>query len=145
MRGTSGVLAVLGEEGYPYAVPLSYVYQSGKLYFHCAKEGNKLDAIRQNPKVSFCVIDQDQVYPEDYTTLFRSVILFGRARILEEEAEKRKAITLLTEKYVPLDTPENRAFRINRSFAPLCMVEVTVDHMTGKEAKELAQQRQAQG
>ena len=74
-RGTSGVLAVAGDGGYPYAVPLSYGYDGEKLYFHCAKAGHKLDAIRRSPKVSFCVIDQDRVVPEEYTTYFRSVIV----------------------------------------------------------------------
>lgn len=87
-RGTSGVLAVAGDGGYPYAVPLSYVYQEGTLFFHCAKAGHKLDALRRCSKASFCVIDQDQVVPPEYTTYFRSVIAFGRTRILEDEAEK---------------------------------------------------------
>ena len=55
---SSGVLAVLGDEGYPYTVPLSYVYREGKLYFHCASEGHKLDAIRGCDKASFCVIEK---------------------------------------------------------------------------------------
>ena len=63
-EGTSGVLAVDGDGGYPYAVPLSYVYQDGKLFFHCAKSGHKLDAVRRNPRASFCVIGQDRVVPE---------------------------------------------------------------------------------
>ena len=69
--------------GYPYGVPLSYVYHNGKLYFHCAKAGHKLDAIRREGKCSFCVIGQDQVVAEKYTTLFRSVIAFGQVRVLE--------------------------------------------------------------
>ena len=60
-RGTSGVLALSGDGGYPYAVPISYCYDGSRLYFHCAKEGHKLDAIRREPRASFCVIDQDQV------------------------------------------------------------------------------------
>ena len=77
-HGTSGVLALAGDDGYPYAVPLSYVYAGGKLYFHCAKAGHKLDAIARNPKGSFCVIHQDQVVPETYTTHYRTVIAFGK-------------------------------------------------------------------
>lgn len=81
-RNTSGVLAVSGDGGYPYAVPLSYVYLDSKLYFHCAGTGHKLDSILKDDKVSFCVIDQDQVVGEEYTTYFRSVVAFGRARVL---------------------------------------------------------------
>ena len=79
-RRTAGTLAVLGDEGYPYAVPLSYVYHNGRIYFHCAKAGHKLDAIRGCDKVSFCVIDQDEIVSAEFTTYFRSVIVFGRAR-----------------------------------------------------------------
>ena len=67
-RGSHGVLALAGDEGYPYAVPISYVYEGGKLYFHCARSGHKLDAIARCPKASFCVVDQDQVVPQEYTT-----------------------------------------------------------------------------
>ena len=63
-RGTSGVLAVSGDDGYPYTVPLSYVYCDGKIYFHSAKSGHKIDAIKNSSKVSFCVIDQDKIVPE---------------------------------------------------------------------------------
>ena len=120
-RGTSGVLAVAGDGGYPYAVPLSYVYQEGTLFFHCAKAGHKLDALRRCNKASFCVIDQDQVVPPEYTTYFRSVIAFGRTRILEDEAEKQAAIWLLAEKYCPGDSPEHRQEAIRREAGGLCL------------------------
>ena len=136
-RGTSGVLAVAGDGGYPYAVPLSYAYAEGKLYFHCARAGHKLDAVRREPKASFCVIDQDQVVPEEYTTYFRSAIAFGTVRELADEAEKRQAIELLALKYAPEDSPEGRQRAIDREWKPLCMLEMTLDHVTGKEAKEL--------
>ena len=67
-RGTAGVLALLGDNDYPYTVPISYVYDNSKIYFHSAKAGHKIDAIRKNRKASFCVLDQDQVIPEEYTT-----------------------------------------------------------------------------
>ena len=136
-RGTSGVLAVAGDGGYPYAVPLSYAYAEGKLYFHCARAGHKLDALRRDPKASFCVIDQDQVVPEEYTTYFRSAIAFGTVRELTDEEEKRRAIELLALKYAPEDSPEGRQRAIDREWKPLCMLEMTLDHVTGKEAKEL--------
>lgn len=144
-RGTSGVLALSGDGGYPYAVPISYVYDpaEGKLYFHSAKSGHKVDAIRRDARASFCVIDQDHVVPEEYTTYFRSVIVFGTLRILEEDGEKRAAIEKLALKYAPGDSAQNRAQAIDREWAPLCMLEMTVEHLSGKEAIELVRQRAA--
>ena len=142
-RGTSGVLALSDEDGYPYAVPLSYVFDGDKLYFHSAKAGHKLEALRRCPKASFCVIDQDQIVPEEYTTYFRSVIAFGTIRELEDDSEKRAAIEKLARKYTPADSRENRDRAIDRDWAPLCMLEMTIDHMTGKEAIELVKAKEA--
>ena len=141
-KNTAGVLAVLGDDGYPYAVPLSYVYADGCLYFHCAKTGHKLDALRRCDKASFCVIDQDQVVPEEYTTYFRSVIAFGRAEVLEQPGEIRAAIDKLAAKYHPADSAENRAAFIEKELVALCMVRLRIEHLTGKEAKELVRARQ---
>lgn len=135
-RNTSGVLSVLGDNDYPYAVPLSYVSEDNKIYFHCAKTGHKLDAIQRNSKVSFCVIDQDQIVPEEYTTYFKSVIAFGKMRIIEDEQEKRTAIEKLAIKYVPNDSASGRQSAIDREWSPLCMLEMNIEHMTGKEAIE---------
>lgn len=134
--GSSGVLAVAGADGYPYAVPLSYAYKDGKLYFHCALEGHKLEAIQREPKVSFCVIGQDAVVPEEYTTYFRSVICFGKARLLEDGEEKRQAIQLLTGKYCPGVVRD--CLTGSEKIENTCLIEVAVEHMTGKEAIELA-------
>lgn len=100
-RATSGVLAVSGDDDYPYAVPLSFVYDNSKIYFHCAKAGHKLDWIAKNKKVSFWVIDYDNVVPEKYTTYFRSVIIFGKARILDNPEEKMKNVEKLAARYSP--------------------------------------------
>lgn len=137
-RGTSGVLALLGDGGWPYAVPLSYAFDGEKLYFHCAREGHKLDAIRREARASFCVVDRDEVVPEEYTTYFRSVIVFGRVRVLENEAQMRAAIELLARRYFPQDSDEGRRRAIEREWAGLCMLEMDIEHMSGKEAIELA-------
>ena len=144
-RGTSGVLALSGDGGYPYAVPISYVYDGAKLYFHCAKAGHKLAAIRRNCKASFCVIGQDQIVPEEYTSHFRSVIVFGTMRILEDDGEKRAAIEALALKYAPNDAAADRSRAIDREWARLCMLELTIDHITGKEAIELVKTRRQSG
>ena len=135
-RGTSGVLSLSGDDGYPYGVPISYAYDGEKLYFHCAQAGHKLDAIRRNGKASFCVIAQDQVIPEPYTTHYRSVIVFGTVRILEEE-EQYAAMEQLASKYAPDSSAEDRQRAIRGGWNALCVLEMTVAHMTGKEAIEL--------
>ena len=137
-RGTSGVLALLGDGGWPYAVPMSYAFDGEKLYFHCAREGHKLDAIRREARASFCVVDRDEVVPEEYTTYFRSAIAFGRVRVIEDEAQKRAAIELLARRYFPQDSAENRHRAIEREWAGLCMLEMDIEHLSGKEAVELA-------
>lgn len=133
---TSGVLAVVGDEGYPYAVPLSYAYKDGKLFFHAAIEGHKLDSIKRNDKVSFCVIKTDDVIQKTFTTHYRSVIAFGRARILSEDGEKRYALKCLVEKYSP-DFIQEGDTQIEKSWERFLAVEVKIEHMSGKAAKEL--------
>lgn len=135
-RGTSGVLAVLGDGDYPYAVPISYVYKDSKIYFHCAKAGHKIDAIVKHNKVSFCVIDRDKVVPEDYTTHYRSVIVFGKAGILEGEAKKTSLMDLAL-KYAPGDEKMHLA-AIDQNLDQVCVVAVEIEHMSGKEARDIA-------
>lgn len=141
-RGTSGVLALLGDENYPYAVPISYVYDGENLYFHCAKSGHKLDAIQRNAKASFCVIDQDQIVPEEYTSYFRSVIAFGKMEVLKDELEKRTAIEKLAVKYAPNDTDTRRNNAIEQEWTALCMLKMRIEHISGKKAIELIQKRE---
>ncbi len=137
-RNTSGVLAAAGDDGYPYAVPLSYAYADGKIYFHCAKTGHKIDAVRSCDKASFCVTDRDEVVPERFTTHYKSVIVFGRARIMDND-EMLPAIELIADKYSP-DVPGKRE-EIEREWDALAMIELTIEHMTGKEAIELTKTR----
>lgn len=136
--GSSGVLALAGEDGYPYALPLSYVYHEGRLYFHCAPAGHKLDAIARCPKASFCVIAQDDVVPERYTTRYRSVIAFGSIRRLTAEREIIRALDILGRKYAPGLDP---SAEIAESLRRVCVLEMGIDHLTGKEGIELLRLR----
>lgn len=136
-NGKSGVLALLGDDDYPYAVPISYVYDNGKIYFHSAKTGHKTDAIKKYSKASFCVIDQDNIIPEEYTTHYRSVIAFGKVRIIEDEEEVRESIEKLAIKYHPKDSEANRNKEICRSWNSFSMIEFSIEHITGKKAREL--------
>lgn len=144
-NNTAGVLAVLGDEGYPYSVPLSYVFVDNKIYFHTAKTGHKIDAIKNYDKASFCVIDQNQIMPEEYTTYFRSVIAFGKIHLLETPEEIIPAIQKLAMKYHPTDHEENRNKMINRDIKQMGMIELEIEHLTGKEAIELVRQKQTAG
>lgn len=141
-KGTSGVLALLGDNDYPYTVPISYVYDNAELYFHGAKNGHKIDALRKHDKASFCVISQDKIIPEEYTTYFRSVIVFGKIRIMEDETAMKKAIQALAIKYYPSDSETERQKVINREWKPLCMIELSIEHISGKEAIELVKAKQ---
>lgn len=140
-RATSGVLSVVGDGGYPYGVPMGFVYEDGKFYFHCAKTGHKIDAIRACDKACFTIIDRDDVVADEFTTYFKSVIAFGRIRVIESEEEKRRTIRLLTDRYSPDESDEKKMKEINTKMPAFEMLELTVEHMTGKEAIELVRKR----
>ena len=133
-RCINGVLACLDDEDHPYAVPLSYVYSNDRIYFHSAKTGHKIAAITRNPKVSFAVVDEDTVVSEKFTTFFRSVIAFGRARIAEGD-ERLEAFKALVEKYSG-DQPEEAKRKEISGCTQAYIVAIDVEHITGKEAIE---------
>jgi hypothetical protein len=140
-KATAGTLALLGDEGYPYAVPISYVYNEGKLYFHSALIGHKVDAIRNYDRASFCVIEQDDVQPKKYTTFYRSVIAFGRIHIIEDEQEKLATARMLGNRYNPNDE-ESLQKEMEKGFSRMLMLRFDIEHLTGKEAIELMKQRE---
>ena len=139
-KATAGTLALLGDKGYPYAVPISYVYANGKLYFHSSLSGHKVDAIRNCDKASFCVIDKDDVQPEKYTTFFRSVIAFGRIHIIEDETEKLAMARMLGNRYNP-NNDESLQKEIENGLSRMLMIRFDIEHLTGKEAIELVRQK----
>ena len=149
-RATSGVLSLTGDGGYPYGVPLAYVFVDGdsedsgssaKFYFHCAKTGHKIDAIRACDKACFTIIDRDDVVADEFTTYFRSVICFGRAKILETPEEIISAVRLLADRYSPDEADEKKDLEITKKLPAMYMIELSVEHMTGKEAIELVRKR----
>ena len=140
-KSTAGTLALQGDNDYPYAVPISYVYANGRLYFHSALSGHKVDAIRKCDKASFCVIEQDEVHPEKFTTFFRSVIAFGRIHIIEKEAEKLETARMLGNRYNP-NQEEALQKELENGLSRMLMIRFDIEHLTGKEAKELMKQRE---
>ncbi|WP_281670522.1 pyridoxamine 5'-phosphate oxidase family protein [Segatella buccae] len=141
-KATSGVLSVLGDGGYPYGVPISYVVAGGKLYFHSALKGHKVDAVRGCDKASFTVIDRDDVKPKEFTTYFRSVVCFGRVRLIEDDAEKLDTLRKLGERY-NLGDEEGIRHEIDKDFSHLVMLEFAIEHLSGKEAIELVRMKRA--
>ena len=139
-NATSGTLALLGDGGYPYAVPISFVYHEGKLYFHSALNGHKVDAVNNCDKASFCVIDKDEVHGERYTTYFRSVIAFGRIHIIEDETEKMAAARLLGNRYNP-NQDEALQKEIDKGLHRMLVLCLEIEHLTGKEDIELIHER----
>lgn len=136
-KGNEGVLALLGDDDYPYTVPMNYVYTDGKIYFHCAKEGHKIDSVKKCDKASFCVISKNDIVPAEYTTYYESVIAFGRIHIIEDEDLKRKAINALCIRYVPKSSDTERKLMIDKYWNALCMMELSIEKLTGKIASEL--------
>ncbi len=133
---TSGVLAVIDSDGYPYSVPLSYVYSSGKIYFHSAKSGHKIEAIKNCDKATFCIIDKDDVKPDKYMTFYKSVIVFGRVEIANDSGETLSAIKELGEKYYPRHDIELQR-EIDVHADRFLIIRLEIEHITGKQAKEL--------
>ena len=136
-NGTVGTLALLGDNGYPYSLPINYVYHDHKLYFHSATVGHKIDAIRNYNKASFSVIAKDEIVPNEFTTYFVSAICFGKIRILEDVQEVRKTIELLGSKYYPTGTQQELDAEINRFWNKFYMIEFAIEHLSAKQAIEL--------
>lgn len=129
-----GVLALHGEDGYPYAVPLNFVYDGGVLYFHSAVEGHKLDALRADNRASFCVTDEGFKKDGDWALNITSVIMFGRINELTDAAEITEKLRLLGNKYYP--EPDEVEREIDKHLDRVCMLKFTIEHMTGKLVHE---------
>lgn len=130
-----GTLAVLGDGGYPYAVPMNFVYSEGKIYFHCALEGHKLDAIRSCDKASFNTIDTPVKHnPDDWWYYIKSVTAFGKISVMPDGDGKIAALTLLGNKYFP--SADYTQKEIDRDLARVNVLCLNIEHLTGKEVQE---------
>ncbi len=137
-KATAGVLSLCGANGMPYGVPLSHVYHDGKLYFHSALVGHKLDLIRENANACFTVIAKDEIHPERFTTYFQSVIAIGKIRIVEDDEEKLRILEILGRRCNPNDA-EALAKELKSGASRCHALEMTIESLTGKQAIELVQ------
>lgn len=138
-RATNGVLCLSDYDNLPYGVPMSFFYDGElSIYFHCALSGRKIECIKHNSNACFTIIDQDEIHPEKFTTYFRSVIVEGSVRIIEDRKELIEALRLLSTKYSPgIDCePE-----IEKGIQRVLILKLEIDSITGKEAIELTKNR----
>lgn len=126
-----GTLSMEGIDGFPYGVPVNFVYDNGKIIFHSAVAGKKYESLIKNPNVSFTVVAQDDVQPAKFTTLYRSAMAFGKARLLEDESEITKAMEHIVEKYSFDHMEKGKAF-IKEKMGSFCVFEMEILHMTAK-------------
>ncbi len=133
-REPRGVLALLGDYDYPYALPMSHVYVDGKIYFHGAMQGHKNDAVKKHDKVSYCVFDEGVKNDDGWSYTFRSVIVFGRIRTLADDDEKVEKLTHLGDKFFP--THDETVSEIERLLHRTEVFEITIEHMSGKTVVE---------
>ncbi len=130
-----GILSTASEDGAPYGVPLSFCVIDQRIYFHCALEGHKIDNIRQNNSVSFCVVGKTKVQQDQFSTLFESVIVSGKAGEVTDEIKKR-ALKGLVEKYSPDFVPEGEAY-IEKLWDRTRIMSITIDHISGKAKRQI--------
>lgn len=136
--GKTAVLAVNGDDGYPYAVPLNFacerIDEKIIVYFHSATVGHKIDAVNNSEKVSICVVGNDEIIKEKYSTAFSSVIAFGSARVVADEQGRYHALKLLIDKYSKeyADKGDDYIAKYESKNA-VSVIAVEVEHITGKE------------
>ena len=129
-EGEYGVLSTVDESGQPYGVPLNYVYLDGSIYFHAAREGHKIANITCSSQVSFCVVGKTRIIADQFTSLYESAIIFGRAGIVDR-AEKEKALINLVEKYSS-EYLEDGKKAIAQSLGSVAVIKIIIEHITGK-------------
>ena len=131
-----GVLSVIGDNGYPYGMPLNHFYndEDGRLYFHSGKEGHRTDSIRKDDKASFCVYDSGYKEEGDWALNIRSVIVFGRIVEITDTEEIYRIARLLSYKFTHDEDYINR--EIERSGPRTMMFALVPEHISGKIVKE---------
>ena len=136
MNARRGVLSVNGDEGYPYGMPMNHYYdpKDGKIYFHGGRSGHKIESMKKDDRVSFCVIDEGVKDPESWYYHFRSVIVFGRVEFIEDEETLKRTVKELSYKFTQDD--EYIDHEIEKDLNGTLMFAIVPEHITGKHVKE---------
>jgi nitroimidazol reductase NimA-like FMN-containing flavoprotein (pyridoxamine 5'-phosphate oxidase superfamily) len=125
-----GILSTISENGYPYGVPISYIFSNDSIYFHCAIKGHKLDNILNNHKVSFSVVGNTCVLPDEFSTKYESIIVFGKAIEVFDD-EKNMALLETLNKYSPNFIEQGKEY-INKAGKATKVIKICIDHISGK-------------
>ena len=130
------VLAVNGDEGYPFAIPLNYIYdrERAKIYFHGAKAGHKVDSLKKNDRVCFTVYGNEQRKEGDWAPYLQSVVVFGRCRLVEDAQLTEKKVRELALKYYP--SAQEVDAEMARDLKAVQLYEIEIEHMSGKQIHE---------
>ena len=131
-----GVLAMNGDNGYPYAIPINYFYDSlaQKIYFHGARVGHKVDALRACDKVCFTVYGNETIKEEDWAPYVQSVVVFGRCHLVESGARATTLLKRFAMKYYPSEQLVDE--EIAHAGKAVQIFEIKVEHLSGKEIQE---------
>lgn len=131
-----GVFAVIGDEGYPYAVPVDFLYDEAeeKIYFHGSAAGHKADSLKKNDKVCFTVYGNETIGEEEWAPYVQSVVVFGRCRLVADRDEVIAHVRGFAMKYFP--SAEEMEEELSRSKAVVQLYEITIEHLCGKQIQE---------
>lgn len=132
-KGNHGTLAVNGDDGYPYAVPVNYVYYGGSIYIHSAKYGYKIDAVQRDDKVCFSAILDSEIQQDKFTAAFRSIVAFGRISFVEDEAEKKRILEEFIYKMTP-DFIEGGMKFVKGAIGKTALLKIEVEEIKGKQS-----------
>lgn len=135
-KSRRGILAVNGDNGYPYAIPINYLYEeeSQKIFFHGSKVGHKVDAIKKSDKVCFTVYGNEQIKDETWAPYLQSALVFGRCKLIEDEDRAMKVLKDFAMKYYPSASMVEEEMK--KAAKATQMFEITIEHISGKEVQE---------
>ena len=135
-QGRRAVLAVNGDDGYPFAFPINYRFdaKANRIYFHGAEAGQKVDALRRSDKVCLTVMGNEHFEPGEWAPYVQSAVVFGRCRLVDDAAQTEAEVRRLALKYYP--SADEVEKELAKYLAAVQLYEIEIEHLTGKQIQE---------